>query len=346
MSWTADRPGNWLFHCHLQYHVLGHLPISSMLAGKATISRAKFNDDFARHAGMGGLTMLVTVAGSPRAIASADPPARTIHLIAEKGADSQPNAPVYRYVLQDNSGSTAPPGDIGPPIVLERGTPVAIDVKNELDEPTSVHWHGMELADSYYDGVPGLSGEGNHRAPMIMPGATFQARFTPPRSGTFIYHAHMDDVWQLRGGLAGPLIVVDPGKRYDPSTDHIVMLTSPHLIKDGDKKVFINGSFAPPAFVFRAGVPQRIRLVNVTTNRARAFVSLASGARILQWDPVAVDGADVDPSRRAPETAAHIITIGQTRDFSFTPTKRGDLRLQVWGDPKTMKVQTIVIHVI
>ena len=60
---------------------------------------------------------------------------------------------------------------------------------NHLCQPTAMHWHGIEL-DSYYDGVPGWSGTPERRSPMIAPGDSFIARMTPPRSGTFIYHAH------------------------------------------------------------------------------------------------------------------------------------------------------------
>ena len=42
--------------------------------------------------------------------------------------------------------------------------------------------------------------------------------------GTFIYHTHWHEDLQLSGGLYGPLIVLEPGERYDPGTDHIVII--------------------------------------------------------------------------------------------------------------------------
>lgn len=74
-----------------------------------------------------------------------------------------------------------------------------ITVVNELPEPTSVHWHGIEL-ESYYDGVAGFAGEGNRIAPAIEPGGSFEARFTPRRSGIFSFITHIDEVRQQQAG--------------------------------------------------------------------------------------------------------------------------------------------------
>lgn len=77
-----------------------------------------------------------------------------------------------------------------------------------------MHWHGIEL-ESYYDGVPGWTGRGPQVTPVIAPGEEFVARFAPPRAGTFIYHTHWHDIVQLAGGLAGPLVVLEPGEEFD-----------------------------------------------------------------------------------------------------------------------------------
>ncbi len=168
---------------------------------------------------MGGLILAFTVRDPKlQGVVASPVVARHIHLTVERAKDDRPDAPSFRYVLGDDpDAAQTQPGAIGPPIVLTRGLPYAIDVTNRLNEPTAVHWHGIEVADSYNDGVAGYSGYGRHLAPMIDPGQTFEALITPPRAGTFIYHTHMDDIWQLRGGLAGPLIVMEPGKRFDPT---------------------------------------------------------------------------------------------------------------------------------
>jgi len=134
--------------------------------------------------GMGGLVLALTVQPS-KELGIADPPAkRHVRLTVERAPDDRADTPSFRYLVNEDGQTRTEPGAIGPPIFLTRGQAASIDVTNLLDEPTSVHWHGMELQDSYYDGVPGFSGFGNHRAQLIAPGATFEARMTPPRAGT------------------------------------------------------------------------------------------------------------------------------------------------------------------
>ena len=342
MTWRAARAGNWFFHCHLTYHTQAHLPIAEMLTGKQVTGDVQYQNDFLRNAGMGGLILLVSVHGKIRNVV--EPPAsRRLTLLVERAPDDRPGAPHYRYVLDEGGKTLTEAGSVGPPIVLTRGVSVAIDVTNRLEEPTSVHWHGMELQDSYYDGVAGYSGEGERVAPMIDPGQTFEVRMVPPRAGTFIYHTHMNDVYQLRGGLAGPLIVLEPGRSFDPSTDHIFTITTTHALADIGR-VFVNGTFEPPPLAVRAGVRQRLRFINMTTFWVRAIVSLSYGNRTLQWQPLAVDGADLPEARRTPQSAVVTVTIGSTRDFTFTPA-RGALLLQIWPGPHRPAV-TIPVNAI
>ena len=343
MSWVAARTGNWLFHCHLTYHAARHLPIADMVAGKPKMDAAQYENTYLPHAAMGGLIVGITVHGRSAQIAAQPRPKVRLGLRIEPATDDQPAAPSFRYVLDVAGTSITEPGAVGPAIVLTRGVPVAIEVTNHLKDPTSVHWHGIELTDSYYDGGVGFSGAGRRLAPMIDPGQTFEVQMIPPRAGTFIYHTHMGDVWQLRGGLAGPLIVLEPGKRFDVATDHIYTITTTHAIADAGK-IFVNGTFQPPTLTVRAGVLQRIRFINMTTFWTNATVSLSTGGHTVQWNLLAVDGADLPAARRGPQSAVDTVTIGETRDYTFTPV-RGEMRLQIWPAPN-YGVVTIPVHVI
>ena len=340
MVWHADRPGHWLFHCHFPYHVMRHAPIAAMLAK----SPVHAGDDFMSRMGMGGLVLALTVQPS-KELGIADPPAkRHVRLTVERAPDDRADTPSFRYLVNEDGQTRTEPGAIGPPIFLTRGQAASIDVTNLLDEPTSVHWHGMELQDSYYDGVPGFSGFGNHRAQLIAPGATFEARMTPPRAGTFIYHTHADDVWQLQGGLVGPLIVLKPGRTFDPNTDHIFSMTTTHAFS---LNMLVNGLPQPPALTIHVGVLQRFRFLSMLTIFPDALVSLSAANHTLQWSPLAVDGADVALDHRVPKSAVETITIGQTKDFTFLPTRRGELVLQFWPDESLPRnVVTVPVHVI
>ena len=124
------------------------------------------------------------------------------------------------------SGDVAPPGDSVPSpsslLILRRGEPVRITIVNRLRASTGVHWHGIEVP-AYSDGVPAWSGRMNRIAPVIAPGDSFVAAFTPPRSGTFIYHAHSNEAFQIGLGLYGALLVVD-SLDYDADRERLIIL--------------------------------------------------------------------------------------------------------------------------
>lgn len=114
--------------------------------------------------------------------------------------------------------ATAVNSSVPAPILRFReGDTVTLNVTNRLNEPTSIHWHGLRLP-NIMDGVPGLTFKG------IMPGETFTYRFPIIQSGTYWYHSHSG--MQEQTGLYGPLIL-EP-KEKDPFTydrDYVVMLS-------------------------------------------------------------------------------------------------------------------------
>src|SRR5205823_4101021 len=154
---------------------------------------------------MGGLVMGIEVRDRGVALAASEPTAkRRLRLVAgiDTTARGTVQEPAYGYVLYEGARAAPAKGLLlpGPTILLRRGEPVSITVVNQLPEATSVHWHGIEL-DSYYDGVADFAGHPGRIAPAIAPRDSFEARFTPPRSGTFMYHPHADELRQQEAGL-------------------------------------------------------------------------------------------------------------------------------------------------
>ena len=108
----------------------------------------------------------------------------------------------------------------GPVLRFREGEDVTIHVTNNLDEPTSVHWHGLILP-YQMDGVPGLS------YPGIAPGETFTYRFPITQSGTYWFHSHSG--FQEPDGAYGAIIIEPNGRepfRYD--REYVVQLTDKH----------------------------------------------------------------------------------------------------------------------
>ena len=329
MTWVPERPGNWLFHCHIPEHFAPRRPLG--LRFPATHGAARTHDE-TNHAleGMNGLVVGVTV--TPRAGdagAPEDAGRRRLRLLARENAGGTSDSPFYGFALHE--GGAEPPPEaghrVGPPIVLTRGEPVSITVVNQTPEPTAVHWHGIEL-ESYFDGVAGFSGAGTRLAPVIAPADSFEARFTPPRAGTFIDHTHVDETRQQRAGLAGALVVLEPGARFDPATDVIVLITSPSDSADATRAVLLNGSLAPPPLAFRAGVPHRVRFINITTGRPGIRLELRRDGEVSKWRVVAKDGADLPAARRRTGAARQPISIGETVDVEVTPVAAREMRLE------------------
>jgi FtsP/CotA-like multicopper oxidase with cupredoxin domain len=332
LTWVPERPGNWLFHCHLPDHFRANGPLgmkrTSSDVHPATASHGAMNHALAE---MNGLVMGVIVRGkpSPAPTQAGTATRRALRLLVRPSAGGSAAKPYYAFSLQ--TGGAEPPPDsglhVGPALVLTRGEPTSITVVNELDKPTAVHWHGIEL-ESYYDGVAGFSGQGTHIAPVIAPHDSFVAHFTPPRAGTFIYHTHVDETVQQLAGLAGPLIVLEPGRALD-STDHTVLITTPHEWEDELRSVLINGRAAPTPITVKSGVPQRLRIINMTTRRPRTRAELWHDSTLVMWRPLAKDGADLAARFQAATPARVPISIGETGDFEFVPSVGGDWRVVV-----------------
>ena len=104
-----------------------------------------------------------------------------------------------------------------PLIRLREGQNLRVLVENELDEDSSIHWHGL-LLPFQMDGVPGIS------FPGIKPGATFTYEFPIKQAGTYWYHSHSGLQEQL--GLYGP-IVIDPaaGAPAPYDREHVILLS-------------------------------------------------------------------------------------------------------------------------
>ncbi len=334
LTWVPERAGNWLFHCHFPEHVSARGPMGMALTPSSMVSMRSGVPMNHALSGMGGLVVGIVVhggrgSGEP-STAHAARASHELRLLIRRNAGGTESQPFYSFALAKD-GVDPPPATglhVGPPIVVTRGEPVRVTVVNTLDVPTSVHWHGIEL-DSYFDGVAGFSGAGTHIAPIIAPNDSFIARFTPPRAGTFIYHTHVDETRQELAGLAGPLIVLEPGQVLDSTRDHTFIIGTPVAWEDELHSVLINGSAAPAALTVRAGVPQRLRFINMTLRRPGIRIELWRDTTMLQWRLLAKDGADLPAPLQVARPARSGISIGETSDYEIVPLAGGNSRLEI-----------------
>ncbi len=88
----------------------------------------------------------------------------------------------------------------GSQIRVKEGEDLKINLKNELPDPVSIHWHGIPLPNKM-DGIPGVTQN------AVQPGESFTYKFNASVPGTYMYHTHQDGVNQLDKGLYGSLII-------------------------------------------------------------------------------------------------------------------------------------------
>jgi len=330
MTWTPEREGNWLFHCHMVAHMQ---PLEA--------AEAKGGGNEAAHehaAGMGGLILGITVLPGSGVAKTERALVRTPHKVQLVISDNPEKIPLYQVEVNDLAAPAAGNAKgvngkkkaalLGPPIVLIRGEAAEIEVKNESAHETSIHWHGMEL-ESYYDGVPGWTGSGQQITPSVEAGGTFVARMTPPRAGTFIYHTHAHDATQLVNGLYGPLIVLEPGQTYDPEHDKTFVFG---LAKYGPlpTMLLINGTPEPYPARLKTGISYRFRMINITDNESEMHVRLVGNDTRRQWKVIAKDGADLPPVQCKSSPAELLISVGETYDVEYKAEQAGDVDLQIW----------------
>lgn len=319
MAWSPSRPGNWLFHCHIGFHVV---PETARYDSASHTSHD--------HNHMAGLVLGIEVRAPEgwRALARPDP-ARLRMIIEEE--------PRHQDTLRTIGLAIGPPGaegdarSPGPLLVAERGRPLDVTVVNRLRESTAIHWHGLEL-DSYWDGVAGWSGAGPRVAPVIAAGDSFVAHLTVPRAGTFIYHTHLNDLSQITAGLYGPLVVLEPGAAFDPARDHVFTVGWDGG-KGGRLPIVVNGGATEPPLELAAGVPHRLRFVNIGA-AGRVPVELRRNSALARWRVAAVDGADLPEALRHEGPARLVFNVGMTFDALFTP-EPGEYQLQVLADDTT-----------
>ena len=177
-------------------------------------------------------------------------------------------------------------------------------------------------------------------APSIAPNDSFVARLTLKRSGTFIYHTHLNDLAQLTSGMYGAVIVLEPGKHYDKRTDHLFVASwdgpddPPHLL--------VNGDSLPPALMLAAQTHHRFRFVFIGAVGGETFV-LRSGSDTAQWRPLARDGFTLPKSQQVVRGARVQGWAGQTYDFEFDARKPGDYTLTAESAGKPVWLGRIVV---
>lgn len=219
----------------------------------------------------------------------------------------------------------------GPTIMAYPGDNVNIRVINMLPEPTSIHWHGLDVP-NVMDGVPAVE-----PSPKINPGEFFDYHFrviNPP--GTHMYHTHFNTVMQEMMGMGGAFIILDPNRQNKYiHRDYFLMLQEFHVdgLKMGEIKpgvydidpmnddfnfFMMNGRcfpFTTPLAV-EMGENVRIRLGNIGHSAHPIHI------HGHQFVVSASDGNSIPVQNRLVKTTINVAS-GETYDLEFKANNPG-----------------------
>jgi len=148
----------------------------------------------------------------------------------------------------------------------------------------------------------------------------------------------------LTSGLYGPLIVMEPGQKFDPEVDKVFIIgrSGPDESKNPQ---LLNGSSQPAPLTLKAGTRYRFRFINIGTNDSDTWVSLLDDSKLVQWRALAKDGWTLPDAQATFRRARQGITVGETYDFEFVPERRGHLALEISATFLETKItQSIAVH--
>src|SRR3954454_8962054 len=177
----------------------------------------------------------------------------------------------------------------GPTLHVDQGSELTVQVKNDGDLETTVHWHGLRL-ENQYDGVPFET-----QSPIPV-GGSYTQKIKFPDAGFYWYHPHVREDYRLELGLYGTIVVEPSDPSYWPPADrHLTITLDDLLVEDGRIAPFrrsgpthtamgrfgnvmlINGE---PRFSAEASVGEVLRLYVVNTANTRIFKFALDGARM------------------------------------------------------------------
>lgn len=211
----------------------------------------------------------------------------------------------------------------GPTIQVTQGDRIRVVYKNELPEPTSIHWHGFEDTIAN-DGMPGIS------QPPVLPGESFIYSFNIRQEGTFFYHSHM--AMQEMAGMLGA-VVMHPRVPYRPhcEKDFLIHLqefavlanqTIPDTMKMEYNWLLLNGKASPATtpLIVKQGERVRIRFVNMGMDHHPMHIHGHT------FYTTGTEGGRIPESAWWPGNTV-LVGVGQARDVEFVADNPGNWML-------------------
>ncbi|MBY3530804.1 multicopper oxidase domain-containing protein [Rhizobium laguerreae] len=189
----------------------------------------------------------------------------------------------------------------GPTLRVTEGDRVRINVKNELPESTTVHWHGLILPND-------MDGPAMITQKPIEPGQSYSYEYTVGQRGTYFYHTHDHVDRQQALGLYGALVIdpKNPADSIPADLEYLVQLqewikrdwlTFPSMPMEGALPNYftINGKSYPATETVHMKVGQTLKVRFIGSNTTAIHPMHIHGG---PFEVAAVDGETLTPSAR------------------------------------------------
>lgn len=215
-----------------------------------------------------------------------DPRVVEVDLVASAGDAELVAGRMTRSLLYNNRTP-------GPTLHARVGDRVRVHFRNDLQEPTTIHWHGLRIP-AEMDGNPMVQ-------PPVMPGGTFDYEFVVRDPGTFWYHPHVNTIEQLDRGLYGA-IVVHEAEPPRFTAERVFVLDDVRLDARGAIAPFASGGHdavhgRAGNYLLTNGAAARASLTAPRGSIERWRIVNAAGSRVLtlslqgaSWRVVGTDG--------------------------------------------------------
>lgn len=223
----------------------------------------------------------------------------------------------------------------GPIIRARVGDELIVHFTNRLQEPTTVHWHGLRIPDKM-DGTPRVQSP-------IKAGESFTYKFKLREAGSFWYHPHVRSHAQVELGLYGMLIVQEKenikftrersvilddiliinGRITAPMSSHMEAMHG----RNGNN-LFMHGKLGALSIKAKTGEVERWRVVNVANARTMSMKFTGVKVRVI-----GTDGGLLAKPYFIP-TTLHI-AVGQRYDLEVTYEKPGDYNFSLMAPTQT-----------
>ncbi len=231
----------------------------------------------------------------------------------------------------------------GPRLQAAQGSTFTVNVTNNIDMPTAIHWHGIRVTNAN-DGAVGVTQE------EIKTGQSFSYTVTAPDEGIYWYHSHLREDVQQPMGLYGPIVVTPASPDAYAAVDSEQVLMLNDLLVGHDGAPLPYGAGAPDhvlmgrfgnTFLVNGAEPQPIGLGLGTI--ARFMIINASNTRTYRVVPPPGGGLKIVGG-----DSGRVETEYMTDSYTLAPSERVIAEVYFWddgvnaGNPGTRTVPLVI----